>query len=82
MPRAEVCIGLGIAIGLACAGRGIITWQSDMPAWPARAVRMDAYRLGKDVPMAPIVRPMTVSVTPSAQPILAVVPARRGARDA
>ena len=40
-----------------------------IPAWPARAVSTDAYRLGNEVPTAPSVRPITVSETPRAQPM-------------
>ena len=39
-------------------------------ACPAIAVRIEAYRLGKEVPIAPRVRPMTVDEMPSAQPTL------------
>ena len=43
-------------------------WQMDIPAWPATAVRIDAYRLGNDVPTAPTVSPITVDEMPVAQP--------------
>ena len=37
-------------------------WTTAISAWPCRAARTDAYRLGNDVPAAPSVSPMTVCV--------------------
>ena len=42
-------------------------WQMDIPAWPATAVRIDAYRLGTDVPTAPTVVYDCASVEDGAQ---------------
>jgi len=45
-----------------------IAWHADMPEKPCRAVMTDATRLGNEVPIAPIVLPITICEMPSAQP--------------